>query len=78
MNKVFDISFKVFLFALCILMFCIFANVKFPDEIVSSPFYGITEMTIVFKAINVYDFGVFVFSGFVTLVAYVLKNWSWS
>jgi hypothetical protein len=78
MNKVKDVSFRVCMFALCVLMLCIFANVKFPNEVVSSPFIGIKEMTVVFKAIDVYDFWIFVVSGFVALVAYVREKLSWS
>jgi len=78
MNKVKDVSFRVCMFALCVLMLCIFANAKFPNEVVSSPFIGIKEMTVVFKAIDVYDFYVFVVSGFVALVAYIREKLSWS
>jgi hypothetical protein len=57
---------------------CIFANAKFPDEIISSPFIGIKEMTVVFKTIDVYDFWVFVVSGLVALGAYIREKLSWS
>lgn len=78
MEKVFDVSSKIFVFALCVLMFCIFANVRFPNEIVNSSFVGIKEMTSFFKAIDIVDFYLFIFSGFSCLVTYIGKKLSLS
>jgi len=78
MEKAFNISNRIFVFALCVLMFCIFANVRFPNEIVNSPFIGIKEMTIFFKAIDIVSFYIFILSGLSCLVTYIGKKLSLS
>ena len=78
MEKAFNISNRIFVFAFCVLVICIFANVKFPDEIITSPFIGMKEMATLFKAIDIYDFWLFVVSGFSCLVTYIGKKLSLS
>jgi len=72
MKKFLNIVATIFFVTFFILIAAIFADIKFPNGIVESPYPGLKQMVALLEAIDVADYYATLISGLITTITYII------